>query len=135
MTASQSEAVQPLKDAGGEQKGLYLLWLPLEHLLSQIVQDIALVPTEFLEQGERIGMLWQGKTEELQTDQPALRASCYLLDCLVRQLDVYHFMEEGFGLLCGAAQLVSAHFQHLLTCSELGSGRGGSARVARIIRN
>ena len=35
---------EALEDTCGEQKGLHLLGLPLEHYFSQVVQDIALIP-------------------------------------------------------------------------------------------
>src|SRR5258708_10150400 len=98
------------EDAGAEQKGLHVLRLSSQDLLGQVVQDVALISADLLKQSERINSLWQGKTKQLQTHQPALRAIPYLLGCLIRQLDAHHLIKEGSRLLPGTAQLVSTHF-------------------------
>src|SRR5437899_2631452 len=63
---------EPFKDGGRKQKRLHLRWLLSEDDFSQIVQDIALIPTGLLQQRDRISSLWQGEPEQLQTHQPAL---------------------------------------------------------------
>ncbi len=65
--------IETLENAGGEQKGLHLLGLPLEDDFSQIVQNVALIPTDLLQEAERINLPVQRKTEQSQTHQPALR--------------------------------------------------------------
>jgi hypothetical protein len=50
--------IEPLKDTGAQQEGLDFLRLSLKDLLGQKVQDIALIPTDLLQEGERIGALW-----------------------------------------------------------------------------
>src|SRR5260370_15466035 len=95
-----------LKNAGVEEKHLYFLRLPSQHLLGQIIQNIALISTHLLQQAERVSILCQGKPQKSQANQPALCASRHLLDCLLRQLESYHLLEDGAGLLCRATWLV-----------------------------
>ncbi len=106
-----------LEDGCTKQKHLHVLGLSLQNLLGQIVQDVALIPTDLLQEGSRIGLLWQGKAKQLQADEPALGACGHLLDGLLWHLDAHHLTEESLDLLCCTAQLVRAHFQHVLACS------------------
>src|SRR5260370_39500694 len=119
-----------LEDAGAQQKPLHLLRLLSKHHLSQIVQDIALAPAALVQQGERVGPLWERKAEQLQTYEPPFGASRHLLDSLIRELDPHHFLEEGPGLLCCTTQLLRTHFLHLMAGSLEGEwqGRIGSRR-------
>ena len=60
----------------------------------------------------------QREAEQLQADQPALRASGRILDDVCRELNAHHLLEEGHDLFRRAAQLVGSHFQHLSTRSQ-----------------
>src|SRR3954464_8656127 len=99
-----------LQDARLEQKRLDLLRLLSQDLLGQIVQDVALISTDLLQQTQRITTIWQGKTEQLQTHQPALHPTRYLLDHLIWQVHAHHLIKESPSLLYRTAQLVCAHF-------------------------
>src|SRR5258708_3942326 len=110
---------EPLEDTCREQKGLYVLWLPSEHLLGQIVQDVALMHADLLQHGERISVLWERKTKQLQAYQPALCPSSHFLNRILRKLGIHHLIEESSCLLCCATQLVGVDFQQLSVCPQL----------------
>src|SRR5260370_15395936 len=57
---------EPFKDGGRKQKRLHLRWLLSEDDFSQIVQDIALIPTNLLEQLLRINPVRQGNSKHTQ---------------------------------------------------------------------
>src|SRR4051794_13324776 len=90
---------EALQNGCGKQKGLHFLRLTSQYLLSQIVQDVALIPTGLLQQAERISLLGQGKTQQLHSHQPALDAIGDLLDRLLGKLKTHHFIKEGSRLL------------------------------------
>ncbi len=88
--------VESFQDGGREQKRLDLSWLLLQNHLGQVVQDVALLSADLLEQEERIGLLGQGKREHLQAHQPALGTYGHLLQDLIWQLDAHDVLAEGF---------------------------------------
>src|SRR6266705_1074575 len=101
-----------------------MLRLSSECFLCQIVQNVALISARLLEQRDRISVLWEGKTKQLQAHEPTFCACRDLLDGLIRHLDPHHHLEDVSGLLSCTAQLVCTHFEQMLVAPQLRERQG-----------
>ena len=82
-----------------QQERLHGCALTLEHLLDQIIEDVALTSTHLLQKIARIDMSLQREAKQLQTHQPAFCPSSYFLDHILMELSSYRFFKEGHNLL------------------------------------
>ena len=105
-------AAEPLQHRGLEQEGTQLLVLPLEHLLSQVVQDVTVAAGERGHEGGGIVVPAQGQRGQRQPRRPALGPGPQRRHRRIRQRR-RHVLEQLPGLRGPEPQLGRAHFGQL----------------------
>ena len=74
MTASQSGPVSRLEDRRLQQEAAHVLRLTLQHLLDQVVDDVAVVPGEAGDEGGDVVPALHRQRRQLERGDPPLGA-------------------------------------------------------------
>ena len=104
---------QPLQHRGFQQEGAHLLALPLEHLLGQEVQHVAVGAGERCHEPGNIGLPAQRQGGQLQPGRPSLGAVCQRGHGRIGQVSTGGFAEHGGSLFGGAPQVGGAQLGEL----------------------
>ena len=67
-------AAQPVQDGGVQQEAAHRRGLALQHLLDQVVHDVAVIPGERPDEPGRVGAPLQRERRQLEPRDPAFRA-------------------------------------------------------------
>ena len=106
-------AGQAFQQRGFQQKGTQLLWLAVQHLLGQVVQDIAVAAAEGRHEPSGIGLPPQRKGSQLQAGHPAFGAGGQRRHRRGGQVSTSRFMEQGCRLFWAEAQVGGAQLGEL----------------------
>ena len=68
-------AVQPIQQAGAQQEGADLFGLPLQYLLDQVVDDVAVIAREAGDESADVRASLHGQRRQLERGDPALGPS------------------------------------------------------------
>ena len=127
-------AGEPFEDRGLEQEVADVGGLAGEHLLGEVVDDVAVVAGETGD--ERAGVLaaLHRQRGQLQRGDPAFGACLERGDVALAQPQTHRAVEVGRGLLGGEAQVGGADLDQLTACPQLGQrqrrvGPGGEDDV------
>ncbi len=129
-------AAQLVEHGGVEQEGAYLVRLPAQNLLNQVVEDEPMASREGLDKpsdvstpvgGARMGPGRQRR--QLQPGRPPLCARLERGHQCRLQLQPHHLVEEHLRFIGGEPEVRRPHLHELATARRRDSGSGGSARV------
>ncbi len=116
-------AREPVEDGRLDQEGLQVLRQALQHLLDQVVEDVAMAAGEVGDQLTGVLPALQGEGGQLQAGGPALGAG--LQGRKVRRCQLQaHAAGELAGLVGGEAQVGGAHLGQLPARPQPGQGQG-----------
>jgi hypothetical protein len=102
-------AAETFQDAGLQQERPELGWLAGENLGGQIVNEVAVVAGEALDQRARIGSAAERERGQVDCSRPALRPRLQARHILSRKFKTQSVGEERSGLLIGEAKLGGTH--------------------------
>ncbi len=106
-------AGQPLQHRGLQQEVAHLLGLALQHLLSQVVQDIAVAAAERCNEADGIRLPPQGQGGQLQSGHPPLGPGRQRRHRRVRQVSTSRFAQQHRRLSHGEPQVGGAQLRQL----------------------
>jgi hypothetical protein len=121
---------QPLQDGGSEQELPDPVGLSLEHLLAQVVEDVAMGSGEGVQKSVGFRVVAQGQRGQLQSDRPAFGPGLKGDDGLGREFEAPHLAQERCRLLGGKPEVRGPQFTNLAPSPKPGQGKGGSLRLA-----
>src|SRR5215213_3643646 len=92
-------AAQPLENRGLEQELPDTFGLALQDLFNQIVQDVAVVSSESLDEPGKVLPAPHRERRQLQADDPAFRTGFQGADLFFCEVEAHHPLKEigGFG--------------------------------------
>jgi hypothetical protein len=123
-------AAESLEDGASEQKRPYPLRLTLEHLLAQVVEDVAMGPRERTKEGVGIRSFAQGERGQLQAHRPPLRPALQGREGLRREVQPPHLPQQGRRLLGGVKRRSAARNSASWPAARSRArGSGGSLRL------
>ncbi len=99
----------------------------VDHVLGQVVSDVALGAAEAGEEGRAIRIPRQRQTGQMQRGDPPLGARVQLLEFAAAQLQRAHVAEVDFGLLQGQAQVLGLEHEGLVLDEKAARGEAGAA--------
>ena len=99
---------QPLQHRGLQQELPQRLGLPVQHLLGQVVQHVAVAARERRHKAARVGMIPQRQGSQLQPGRPSLGAALQRRHRRVRHLGPGGFPQKRGRLLRGETQVAFA---------------------------
>ena len=106
-------AGQAFQQRGFQQEGAQLLLLAVQHLLGQVVQDIAVAAAEGRHEPREIRLPPQRKGGQLQAGHPAFGAGRQRRHRRGGQVSTSRFTEQRRRLLCGEPQVGGAQLGEL----------------------
>ena len=118
VTASHSEPLQSAQDRGVQQEGANVVGLTLQHLLGQVVDDVAVVPGESRDEASDVvrpciesAASWSAV---IQPFGPPVEGG----DLLGRQVEPHHLIEVLRCLVGREAQIGGADLDQLAPSSQ-----------------
>jgi hypothetical protein len=123
---------QPIQDARAQQELPHVRRLPVEHLVGEVVDDVAVVAGEARHGRRGIVASAQSQSGEVQAGGPALGALDQAADVVGAQREALPSVEQVVGLLAIEAQLVDGDLGELAAAAKPGQRqRGLGAREER----
>ncbi|MDT4820486.1 hypothetical protein FQZ97_536290 [compost metagenome] len=99
----------------------------VEHVLGQVVGNVALGAAQAGEEGRAVGMPRQGQAGQMQGGDPALGAGVQLPDLVARQRQLADLAEVGRGFVQGQAQVLGLEQHGLGLAEQQARGVAGAA--------
>ena len=125
VTASHSGAAQPVEDGGLQQEGLDRVGLPLQHLLDQVVDDVAVVAAKpAMKPASSSRPCIDSAASWSAAIQPSVRPSSAATSCS-GQLQAHHPVEVRRGLVGREAQVGGADLDQLAARPQPGQRQRG----------
>jgi hypothetical protein len=111
---------QPVEDRRAEEKVAHLLSEPAQDLAPEVVDHVAVVAGELVDETRGIGLLADGECGEIESRDPPLRTAMKRLDVRFGQGQVEQPVQELSGLFRREAQLASVDLEQIPPGSQAG---------------
>ena len=116
-------SAQPVQDGGLQQEVAHRRRLSAEHLLDQVVHDVAVVAGESIDECCGVGTSAQGECRQLQGRDPPFGAGLEGGDVVCGEVERGDLVEVGGDLWPGEAQVGGTDLDEITSRTEAGQGQ------------
>jgi hypothetical protein len=113
---------QAIEHGGLQQERPHRFRLPRQHLLDEVVHDVAIVAGEGLDEAGNVIAPAHREGGQLEPGDPAFRPLLQGFDIFRREIEVHRLAQERRRFRCGEAQIGDAQLGHLAAGAQAGEG-------------